>query len=193
MDKFQNKYRIPSARAVWHDYNGGDYFITICTAGKENYFGEIKNGEMVLNTLGQKLNELIGEIKIHNPYCEIPLHQIMPNHIHLIVCINSCRDVACRVSTETANDTGNRDVACRVSTVKNEKMQDIAGKCSLLSTTIGGLKSALTKHANSNKYRFGWQKRFHDHIIRNQEEMNLIATYIVNNPGNWEKDKFYSI
>jgi hypothetical protein len=101
--------------------------------------------------------------------------------------------VACRVSTETANDTGNRDVACRVSTVKNEKMQDIAGKCSLLSTTIGGLKSALTKHANSNKYRFGWQKRFHDHIIRNQEEMNLIATYIVNNPGNWEKDKFYSI
>jgi hypothetical protein len=53
MDKFQNKYRIPSARAVWHDYNGGDYFITIYTAGKEHYFGEIKNGEMMLNTLGQ--------------------------------------------------------------------------------------------------------------------------------------------
>jgi hypothetical protein len=143
MDKFQNKYRIPSARAVWHDYNGGDYFITICTAGKEHYFGEIKNGEMVLNTLGQKLNELIGEIKIHNLYCEIPLHQIMPNHIHLIVCIDSCRDVACRVSTEPVNDSGKRDVACRVSTVKNEKMQDIAEKCGLLSTTIGGLKSAL--------------------------------------------------
>jgi hypothetical protein len=29
--KFQNKYRIPSARARWHDYSGGAYFITVCT------------------------------------------------------------------------------------------------------------------------------------------------------------------
>ncbi len=41
MDKFQNKYRIPSARANWHDYNGGIYFITICTKNREHYFGEI--------------------------------------------------------------------------------------------------------------------------------------------------------
>lgn len=30
-DKFQDQYRIPSARAIWHDYNGGTYFVTICT------------------------------------------------------------------------------------------------------------------------------------------------------------------
>ena len=28
-DKFKNKYRIKSARAEWHDYNDGVYFITI--------------------------------------------------------------------------------------------------------------------------------------------------------------------
>jgi putative transposase len=47
--KFQNKYRIPSARAEWHDYNGGVYFITICTAGREHYFGRIENDRMQNN------------------------------------------------------------------------------------------------------------------------------------------------
>ena len=41
MDKFQNRFRIPSARANWHDYNGGIYFVTICTKNREHYFGEI--------------------------------------------------------------------------------------------------------------------------------------------------------
>ncbi len=204
-DKFQNKYRIPSARAVWHDYNGGEYFITICTKNREHYFGEIDKGEMVLNSLGQKLNELIGEIKIHNPYCEIPVFQIMPNHVHLIVCIDSCRDAvcgdafrdaafrdaACHVSTGMdANNDPN--AACHVFTGENAKMRGIAERCGLLSTAIGGLKSALTRYANTNKTEFCWQTRFHDHIIRNQEEMNKIATYIENNPITWENDKFYS-
>ena len=41
MEKFQNRFRIPSARANWHDYNGGIYFVTICTKNREHYFGEI--------------------------------------------------------------------------------------------------------------------------------------------------------
>ena len=41
MEKFRNKYRIGSARAKWHDYNGGIYFITICTKYRMHYFGEI--------------------------------------------------------------------------------------------------------------------------------------------------------
>jgi REP element-mobilizing transposase RayT len=211
-EKYQNKYRIPTARAVWHNYNGGDYFITICTTGKLHYFGEIDNGEMMLNALGQKLDELIGDIKIHNPYCEIPLYQIMPNHVHLIVCIDSacrdaaCRDAACHVSTGTMDgdirDAKYKDAACHVSTGetdadikrtgKNEKMREIADECGLLSTAIGGLKSALTKYANANKLKFGWQTRFHDHIVRDQDEMNMIASYIENNVTNWENDKFFT-
>lgn len=41
MEKFQNKYCIPSARANWHNYNGGVYFVTICTKNREHYLGEI--------------------------------------------------------------------------------------------------------------------------------------------------------
>ena len=198
-DKFNNKYRIPSARAVWHNYNGGDYFITICTAEKKHYFGRITNGEMTLNSLGLKLDELINNIRMHNPYAEIPVYQIMPNHVHLIVCIDgeyrdaACRDAACHVSMENTENNDNRDAACHVSTVgKNEKMQNIAEKCGLLSTAMGGLKSALTNYAHFNKIVFEWQTRFHDHIIRSQEEMNQIADYIENNPALWKSDKFYS-
>ena len=28
IEKFQNQYRIPSARATWHDYDGGIYFLS---------------------------------------------------------------------------------------------------------------------------------------------------------------------
>jgi len=189
-DKFQNKYRIPSARAVWHDYNGGDYFITICTSGREHYFGEILNGEMVLNGLGMELNNTIAEIPTHHPYAKIPIYQIMPNHVHLIVCIDGTgaagRDVACR-----------RDAACHVSTTTkridaDKKMQEIADQCGLLSVAIGGMKSALTKYANSNKIEFGWQTRFHDHIIRDREEWERIANYIENNPATWKDDRLYT-
>ena len=43
-DKFRNKYRNSSARATWHGYDGGVYFVTICTDHhNHHYFGEIFN------------------------------------------------------------------------------------------------------------------------------------------------------
>ncbi|NDP22875.1 MAG: hypothetical protein GZ091_17620 [Paludibacter sp.] len=174
---------------------------------KTDYFGRIVDGEMILNKLGQKLKELIEDIRTHNPYSEIPVYQVMPNHVHLIVCVNGTRrDAACHVSTKpdvTCHGTKNTDhpqqpVETRHATSLpengiNEKMQDIAYKCGLLSTTMGGLKSATTKYANDHHIEFGWQTRFYDHIIRDQNEMNRIATYIENNPTTWKNDKFYSV
>ena len=103
-EKFMNKYRIASARAQWHEYNGGEYFVTICTHGREHYFGEISGGQMNLSEIGNYANAVIQKIPTHNHYAEIPLYVIMPNHIHLIVIIDGgtvpCRDVPWRVSTD---------------------------------------------------------------------------------------------
>ncbi|MBQ7550928.1 MAG: hypothetical protein IJT04_05325, partial [Bacteroidales bacterium] len=115
-EKFMNKYRIASARAQWHDYNGGEYFVTICTHGKKHYFGEIWGGQMNLSEIGNYANNVIQIISTHNHYAEIPLYVIMPNHIHLIViidggngvtvpCRKNCRDVPWRVSTDGKNTT----------------------------------------------------------------------------------------
>ncbi|MEN8122699.1 MAG: hypothetical protein ABFS35_20325, partial [Bacteroidota bacterium] len=37
---------------------------------------------------------------------------------------------------------------------------------------------------------YGWQPRFYDHIIRNDAEYHRIKNYIINNPSNWNNDKF---
>ena len=60
-----------------------------------------------------------------------------------------------------------------------------------VSSIIGSYKSAVTKHANRLGLQFGWQTRFHDNIIKNDNEFNRIANYIENNISNWNDDKFY--
>ena len=53
-EKFKNKYRIPSNRLRGWDYaSSGHYYITIVTAGRDRIFGDIINGGMVLNDIGQ--------------------------------------------------------------------------------------------------------------------------------------------
>ena len=193
-DRWQNKYRIESARADWHDYDGGSYFITICTKYREHFFGEIRDGEMVLSEIGGYAAEQFQNVSTHYPYAEIPLFTIMPNHVHAIVVVSACRDVACNVSpTESICSEG--DVARYVSTNptdKNEYMTERSPKQGSLAAVIRGLKSAVTKYANENEILFAWQSRFHDHIIRDNSDMNRIANYIENNVANWVDDEFYT-
>ena len=85
---FHNHYRIQSARAAWHAYNGGMYFVTICTKNREHYFGEIENEEMHFSKIGEYAQICIQYNREHHPYSEIPLWVVMPNHIHAIVVID---------------------------------------------------------------------------------------------------------
>ena len=39
---------------------------------------------------------------------------------------------------------------------------------------------------------FGWQSRFHDHIIRNSKSFDIIQNYISENPLKWKNDKFFN-
>jgi putative transposase len=192
-EKFQNRYRIPSARASWHAYDGGAYFVTVCTAHHEHYFGEINQGEMHLSAIGQFVADTLQNVSDHYPYAGIPVFVVMPHHLHAIVFVDGnkipyngrVRDVARRVSTiPTGNEftipTGND------TTGKNVKMQEIANQSGWLSVCIGGIKSAVTKHARENNINFEWQSRFHDHIIRDDDEMDRINQYINDNIANWK-------
>lgn len=181
-DLYRNKYRIPSARATWHDYNGGAYFVTICTRDMVHYFGEIVSGEMNMTEIGEYVQQCIKNIPQHNTYANVPAFVVMPNHVHLIVIIDD----------ENA-DSICRDVPWRVSTFgKNETMQTIANQQGRLSTMIGGFKQSVTRYANANSISFAWQTRFHDRIIRDHDEMNRIAEYIENNVARWESDEFHN-
>ena len=95
-DLFKNRFRIPSARAQWHHYNGGMYFVTICTAGREHFFGEITNSEMRLSAIGEYTRQCIENTSQHTKYAQVPLYVIMPNHLHLIVIIDDAQFVETR-------------------------------------------------------------------------------------------------
>lgn len=186
-----------------------------------HYFGKITNGEIHLTEVGEYLKHQIDNIHNHYSFADVLLYTIMPNHIHLIISIDgnkipydrqtTCRDVACRVQKhndtitnkslktvinkfQDADINKSQDAASHVPTElddKNKYMEYISNRQSWLSVCIGSFKSAVTKYANENYITFAWQSRYHDHIIRNQNEMNKIAQYIINNPAKWELDRYY--
>ena len=181
-EKFQNKYRIKSARLTWHDYSEGVYFITVCTKDHKHYFGEIITDTSVetgrapslqMTEIGHFLHDNLQNVTAHYPYAEIPSFVVMPNHWHAIVYIDSDKTPYVRRSNTT-----------------NGKTKIIDSYKGWLSVVVGGIKSAVTRFVHEEKINFAWQTRFHDHIIRNQNEMNRIANYIENNPETWATDCF---
>ena len=93
MEKFQNKYRILSARAQWWDYGcNAAYFVTICTARRKYYFGDIAHGEMRLSELGEIACYYWDAIPRHFPFVMLGEFVIMPNHVHGIIIIDNPDD-----------------------------------------------------------------------------------------------------
>lgn len=183
MEKYLNKYRIPSARANWHDYNGGIYFVTICTKYRKHYFGEIvvetprcDVSTMRLSEIGRFTDECIRKMDSLHADISVPLYQIMPDHIHLIVVVRES------VGTPTIVGTSHRGVS-----TGNESMRNIANQCGRLSHVISQFKSAVTKYTRQCGCEFAWQTRFHDRIVRNQDELDRISYYIEKNVENWSK------
>ncbi len=177
MDKFQNKYRIPSARASWWDYGSqGAYFITICTQNRIHYFGEIVEGKMQYSQVGVLADIFWLEIPFHAQKVTLGEYIIMPNHMHGILILEDNFPTTSKEQTKSNNFAQNR--------FQNP------GKNSI-SSIVGSYKSAVSKHARRLGFEFAWQTRFYDHIIRNAEEYQRIENYIINNPQQWEKDKFF--
>ena len=75
--------------------------------------------------------------------------------------------------------------------VRIHPSEEAPAKRTALSVVIGGFKQAVTCFARKNNIRFGWQGRYHDHIIRGVEDRNRIAEYIGHNVARWDCDCFY--
>ena len=88
-DKYLNKYRISSNRLRgWNYAQSGHYFITIVTYGRKHLFGEIVDGQMILNPIGEIVNaEFLKSFELRK---ELYLggYVIMPNHIHAILILD---------------------------------------------------------------------------------------------------------
>jgi len=186
--KFNGKYRIESVRLKNYDYSlDGAYFITIVIKNREHYFGKIVRGKMVLNNIGQIVQQFWDEIPQHFPFIKLGAMVIMPNHIHGVLWIDKSL-----VLSSTVAVVDGRGVACNASTMDeniNEKMANISPKRGSLATVIRSFKSAVTRKSRKILPDFAWQPRFHDRIIRDENEMNRIREYIIQNPAMWERNR----
>lgn len=206
MELFKNKYRIESTRLKGWDYSSpGAYFITIVTKNQTCYFGNVENGNMHLNKLGEIAKLCFEKIPEHFPVASLDVFVIMPNHVHGIVIINQSDDAAGLDNDSGSggySNLGNKTIVETLhatslhpfqpsqlpSTGKNKSMASISPKSGSLSAIIRSFKSAVTKSSRLINPDFAWQSRFYDHIIRDEKSLNNISRYIMQNPLNWQTD-----
>lgn len=205
MTKFKGKYRIESTRLLGWDYAAaGYYFVTICTKNRELFFGEVVEGEMRLSEMGEIASGYWLEIPEHFPYAGLDKFVVMPNHVHGIVVIHEMDQ---NVGVETQRDgTPHNGTSHVVETPHVASLRRGRGrggqnsppkerkfgplKPGSLSKIIQAYKAAVTRQLRPDGIGdFGWQARFHDHIIRDEESLHRIRQYIQDNPLKWEMDE----
>jgi putative transposase len=188
-EKYQGKYRIPSARLQNWDYGSdGAYFITVCCKNRTHFFGECKDGKMKLSTEGAIVQGFWYEIPKHFPFVILGEFIVMPNHIHGILILDKERYNA-TTDKITTNNIPSNDIN---KTFGQNRFQN-QGK-DTVSSIIGSYKSVCTKHIRNAfpTIEFGWQTRFWDNIITDGQSFETISQYIINNPATWEDDKFFN-
>ncbi len=193
MEKFQNKYRIPSTRAPFWNYGwNASYFVTICTYNPDCYFGDIVEGEIMLSDIGEIAEECWLKIPDHFPFVKLGAFIIMPNHVHGIIIIDKHDDELNGNGNENANvETQNFASLQQQPLFKPSPLNKFGPQSKNLPSIIRGFKIGVTKNARIINNSFRWQTRYHDHIIRDDNSFNNIQEYINSNPHNWHKDKFY--
>lgn len=184
------KSRISPRRSDYDYTSWWGYFITICTAGRQHYFWEIRNGKIILNALWKICEQQIKQLEITRLYVEIHEHIVMPNHIHLLLLLWNWRR-----GRSTTDPIGNVENALWDDTIKGGLLTR-PYEWPTLSSIIQSLKANITKEIVKQwveipfDEEFMWQRSFHDHIVRNQQSYDQIKHYIQTNPQNRESDTF---
>ena len=156
-------------RLEGYDYSGnGSYFITICTQKRLHLFGEVGQGlcSCRLTPIGEIIEREWYSLTERYPHITFDNFVVMPNHVHAIISINW----------------------------QSEARQE-QSPCPTIGDIICAYKSITTKLCNKNDTITGrkiWHFRFHDHIIRNQDEYERIWHYIDENPAKWTEDRYYN-
>ena len=179
MDRPKRKpLRLPD-----YDYSApGACFVTICTHDRRCILSDTAVGEglappaATLTPIGQIVEEQIRAIPARYPAIEIEKYVIMPNHIHLLV---SIRDLSGGASPSPTVGTG-------ASSSEGDMLPS-------LFDVVRVLKSLTTRMARpflgENPL---WQRSYHEHVIRNEEDYRQIREYIDTNPARWAEDRYYS-
>ena len=184
----KTKPDLPRRRAMRlqdYDYSQpGVYYVTICVQNRQCIFGEIIDGKMQLNEIGQIVVECWNRIPQHFSSVEIGEFVIMPNHMHGIISWGI-------EETEFPHlCVGTRSPRPKNST-REHKEDDSSPS---LGKITAYFKYQSTKHINQShnmaRTRI-WQRNYHDHVVRDDKDLQRLHQYIQNNPLKWELDQLH--
>jgi REP element-mobilizing transposase RayT len=153
-------------------------FVTIVTAGRRCNLSRIEGCEVRLSKFGKVVDEEWQLLPSRRPYTVLGPHAIMPNHFHCLLAIGCTEDAGDPESPE-------RELPTKLPEFGQRPPQS-------LSTITSGFKSGVANRVNDLRGTPGadfWQRRFHDHVVRNEKEWEEIASYILFNPVNWHVDR----
>ena len=205
----KHKSKLPQRRSLrlrGYDYSRpGAYFVTICIRNQKCIFGEIINGNMHLNEIGNIVVDWWNRIPQHFPSVEINDFVIMPNHIHGIISWHTdvgtgfpCPSETVSVGTGSPCPSETVSVGtgfpCPSETVSVGTGSPYPKDTPSLGKIVGYFKYQSTKFINKLRKTPGkriWQTRYHDHIIRNDKDLQRLREYIQNNPKKWELDQLH--
>ena len=162
-----------SIRLPAYDYaQPGAYFVTICSQNRECLFGDMMNGEMILNQRGEVVERTWRELAECYPGVEVDAFVIMPNHVHGIIVLVGAGPRACPGRPQGVAPT--------------MSLPDVVHRFKSLTTTryrTGVLQDGWQPFPGRL-----WQRNYYEHVIRDEEELNRIRQYIIDNPGRWQDD-----
>ncbi len=162
-----------SIRLQGYDYaRSGAYFVTICTRNRECLFGEIIDGQMVLNDAGGIVQAAWDDLPNHYADVELDECVVMPNHVHGIVVIVGA-GLKPAPTTPPAPTTG---------TIKRHGLPEIIRAWE----TFSARRIHRIRKTPGAKL---WQRNYWERVIRNESEYNRIREYIRNNTSQWKLDK----
>ena len=174
--------RRRSIRLQGYDYRkAGAYFITTVTQGRTCLFGDVVDGEMVLNDVGRLVQAAWDELPHHYPHVELDAFVIMPNHVHGII-----RIVGAGLKPAS---TGLKPATPFVRAGLKPAPTD---KRASLSEILRAFKTFSARRINEHRCKSGqpvWQRNYYEHVVRSESALGRIREYIMNNPQHWSLDR----
>jgi REP element-mobilizing transposase RayT len=178
-----NTHHRRSIRLQDYDYSQASaYFITICAHQHKCIFGSITDGIMHPNGLGELVVAEWQHTSVVRPTVELDYYVVMPNHFHGILALadSVCRDMACRAHNIPQSQSLKRAFGTAIA--------------DSVPTIVGAFKSAASRRINVLQSTPGgivWQRNYHEHVIRDEQDLSKIRKYIANNPLKWELDRYF--
>lgn len=147
---------------------------------------------MVLNAVGKFVQKCWLDIPSHFSNVKVDEFIVMPNHIHGIISIID--DEIVGVQNFEPLQQPHQDKPLQqahqnesLQRSHQNKYQKIIHRS--IGSIIRGFKIGVTKwFRNNTDIHNVWHRNYYDHIIRDENELNRIREYIVNNPLKWDLD-----